>query len=518
VQDRELSTAPQSARASSPAPPAACDHALLELQGRIGNRAVSRMLARGVSAERLGARPSSVRLLLRDDTVAAAAPASAPTQIVFIMGHDKDGFYSVAERFWRARAPGATIVNTARSLVDIINYLNANVPGPVRELDIVSHANEDGTLSFGVDSHDQNHKMPFIELKEALHPPNGSPSRIPALQHGQVDGHTMIEIKGCNIGRSTDMLDLLDEAFGGAGLVQAPTHEQGYGYDFQIADMARQQIESLIRSDAERHHPAPPPVDPLLSGPDRAAAQSERARLLQERARAIQAEISSRRGEVTREVEWQGVNESLSGPELSHPGIDPLDHDFIVAEVDRLYGHLSSGQRARLVAELERAQRTETVRPISYILATPTTVAHATRFWREPLAENGFTVQHLLAVDRAVSGGDVVVNAEVSGQFRGPPTRPGTLTLTSSTPTDERIIEDGRGRVANPEHFTWDLEETPAPNGTVERAARGRRRRAYLHHRSLDAGPMDHFWIEPGTPEFFGSSDMPRPAPAAFAP
>jgi hypothetical protein len=63
----------------------------------------------------------------------------------------------------------------------------------------------------------------YPELVEAVQ------SRTQALAlHGQIDAGTTIRIKGCSLGRSREMVELLDRAFGGEGRVIAPTHPQEY--------------------------------------------------------------------------------------------------------------------------------------------------------------------------------------------------------------------------------------------------------------------------------------------------
>lgn len=480
--------------------------AILALQRAAGNRATARLLRQPAPAGAGTATPTAV-------------PAASRQRIVFLMGRDSVGFYHYAERFWRVREPNATFVTTARSLADIIDWLNANVTNPVGRIYIVTHANEDGTLSFGVDSSDQDHHMPYVELRDALHPPDGSASTLPRLRHNQAD-NAIVDIKGCNIGRSPAMLDLLKEAFGGRAAVYAPTHEQVYGYDGWIAEQARLQSESLIRSEEERNHPVPDAVDPRLTGAARTEAVRERARLMAERTRAIEAAIRARRPEVRAEMEAQGTFEALSGPEVQQAGTAAIAATEVRAEVDRLYPHLSDRQRTQLTRDLVAAQRVQSIRPMTYTLAAPTTVAHVNSFWGQTLAQHHFRVGRIVSVNRAAQGDTVVVTVEVTGRYTEPgePARDGSMTLTSESPSDAAIITEGRARVANPEAYAWDLEEVAGVNGIVRRAARGRRMRGYLHHRSLDSGPHDHFQIEGGNLDYFGTSGLPPRRAAVAAP
>ncbi|WP_447979264.1 eCIS core domain-containing protein [Candidatus Nitrospira bockiana] len=152
--------------------------------------------------------------------------------IVFIMGVDKNPkknpFYREAAKYFKAMLPNATLVNdnAHRSLESVFEYLREKGER-VANLYLVSHANEDGTLSFKLRKSDKagDPHVQYGELNRAL-------SEEPALfdlPKGIIDEQTRIYIKGCNIGRSTSMLDALDKAFGGEGKVIAPTHKQVFG-------------------------------------------------------------------------------------------------------------------------------------------------------------------------------------------------------------------------------------------------------------------------------------------------
>jgi hypothetical protein len=97
----------------------------------------------------------------------------------------------------------------------------------VANLYLVSHANEDGTLSFKLRAGDKSTDphVQYGDLSRAL----ADDAALFNLPKGVIDPSTRIYIKGCNIGRSTRMLDALDRAFGGAGTVVAPTHKQVFG-------------------------------------------------------------------------------------------------------------------------------------------------------------------------------------------------------------------------------------------------------------------------------------------------
>jgi len=175
----------------------------------------------------------------RDDELVQTKPLSAFIQragddkgpprkdYVFLMG-STGGFYVAAKKFFKMQHPEAEIIPLAdASLAGIFAKLRqlATDEHPVGNLYIVSHANVDGTLSFGLTKKDKDKQTTFGELKNAL---ANSPNLF-AL-NGGVDAQTKIHIKGCNIGRNLDMLNALDEAFGKDVAVDAPTHKQGYEY------------------------------------------------------------------------------------------------------------------------------------------------------------------------------------------------------------------------------------------------------------------------------------------------
>jgi hypothetical protein len=124
--------------------------------------------------------------------------------------------------------PNATLVNDDRhrSLESVFDYLRDRGE-LVANLYLVSHANEDGTLSFKLRQSDRNADphVQYGDLTTAL----SNEAGLFQLPKGVIDRNTRIYVKGCNIGRSTRMLDALDRAFGGEGTVVAPTHKQVFG-------------------------------------------------------------------------------------------------------------------------------------------------------------------------------------------------------------------------------------------------------------------------------------------------
>lgn len=208
-------------------------------------READAMSAWAAARNPLQARPAINRYAaLRAPARKPAPPAPAPQgkprrrlNLVFIMGADSrkspNRFYTAAHAYFETRVPNDALIDDAqhRNLASVFDYLRTLNPreAAIGNLYLVSHANEDGTLSFPLTASEEDRKLGkagFPQLRQAL---EKQPEMF-ALPPGLVDANSIIHIKGCNIGRSTEMLDQLDQAFGGKGSVTAPTHKQEYGY------------------------------------------------------------------------------------------------------------------------------------------------------------------------------------------------------------------------------------------------------------------------------------------------
>ncbi|MDM0035636.1 DUF4157 domain-containing protein [Variovorax sp. J22P271] len=147
---------------------------------------------------------------------------------VFIMGKDArksdNKFYAEAKKFFKAEYAGATMVEDVRDL-DGINQRINDGGKPVANLIIVSHAHPDGTLQFSLDAKDATPgRVEYAELKKA-----NQAGGITPPQPDLVGFWTNVLIRGCNLGRSEEMLGEVRTAFGGSARVIAPTHGQRYG-------------------------------------------------------------------------------------------------------------------------------------------------------------------------------------------------------------------------------------------------------------------------------------------------
>ncbi|GAA4369808.1 hypothetical protein [Agromyces bauzanensis] len=211
------------------------DHDLVALARLAGNASVARLVDRSL-------------LRLQRDDAGAAQPTAAPSPPkprhtwVFIMGADPPGsknpFFTHAETFYQARygsVANAHIVSVT-TLEAVLSTVTAD-GNPIDLLLIVSHGHPDGRLMFdlGVTPDAPPHtRLPMSKT-------NGTPTQYDttkdAAEQGKlttvpaevIDDQTKIVIKGCNIGRSTRMVGVLKDVFGGRAAVTGSTHAQEFG-------------------------------------------------------------------------------------------------------------------------------------------------------------------------------------------------------------------------------------------------------------------------------------------------
>jgi hypothetical protein len=475
---------------------------------------------------------------------AEAAPPAAPEtprpNYVFIMGADDRGsrnpFYAMALDYYRTQQPGATFVTDQRSLSGVLGWLAGHGSDPIGEIFLVSHANEDGTLSFGLDAADRDGHLTVRELREALHPAGGGASRLPSVAR-RIDARTRVHIKGCDIGRTQAMLELVDEAFGGAGTVDAPTHEQVFGNDPTLARRAREAFRERVRAG----HPLPPEIDPALRGAARTRALAERRTALRERDAAIRAELRERRPEEDAAADQAGHYTALSGPMFQRPGTQLFSARELQPEVDRLYGHLPLRRRQRLVQQLitpdgrrepargrlstvgQHGQRVDRFREV-FVFPEPRSVAEANASQGAWLRRDGVTLTSVGPTrSTSVTGGETL-EIPLTGTQRTPDGRvpwSGSVTAGSAAepiPTQAVLDAQARRNCPNPDRYQWRFDETHAGGQTTRRMI-GERVLAYLHHGSLDAGDHEHFNPATSDRNFYASSTFaPAGAPAGGGP
>jgi hypothetical protein len=492
------------------------------LQRAIGNRATAQLLRKD--------KPKA-------DTKAAPAPPPKPPPVkapskprpdyVFIMGEDPkparrgqpiaNPFYTIALKYWKVHLPNATIVEDKRDLDSVLTYL-AGGSDPIGNVYIVSHANEDGTLAFGVDAGDTDHHTTVPELREALHPKRGR-STLSSVK-SRVDSQTRIHIKGCDIGRTQAMVELIDEAFGGLGKVSAPTHEQRYGIDDALEADARKKFHDEIAA----KYAAIPELDKELKGQARVKAKRERDKLVQKRLADIAAEEKSRRAEADERAILASHYEAFSGPMFQRPGTQLYTVKELEPELKRLYPHLDDKRRAALAAALvaankspandQHGQRVIRAEPLTFTDTDPRNLAEAQRVFAKDLRAARFTPK-TFARTKDVDGEEFTLRIELEGKTPGG--EGSRIFTTGAAPTDAALLKQGKAEMPNPGAYTWRIEEKHDPSGTTKRTVVGERVLAYLHHESLDVKPHEHFTRPETDKDFFTTStfgDPPPPKPA----
>lgn len=194
---------------------------LVALQRAIGNRGMasllrSRMLTRSPNGP-----------LAKPEVGGPEAPAGkGRIDLVFIMGDPaKDKFYGSAHQYYKKAYPKAKMITNVRTLEDVIKVADGST-APINNLFLVSHGNAEGTMYFKLTGKSQQGMILHETLLDDL---SAAKSVLPVANTRVLDEQTTVRIKGCNVGRSTRMLNLLDRAFGGKVTVIAPTHSQLFG-------------------------------------------------------------------------------------------------------------------------------------------------------------------------------------------------------------------------------------------------------------------------------------------------
>ncbi len=478
-------------------------------------------------------------------TPAPAGPTTKPAprqDFVFIMGEDRadnpNKFYTAALRYYKAHLPNATFITSIRNLTDLLNQLNTSAKAPIGNLYIVSHANEDGTLSFGLDKASEGKRTGVLEMKAALHPKGGGKSTLPDVS-SVIDGQTMIHIKGCDIGRTQAMVELIDEAFGGAGTVTAPTHEQRFSFDPDIATAEGRRVETAGLKAFEAQHPLPPmppPIDKSLKGDALKQAQKERDKALAERKQAvkdrpgeIKAERARIRPEVEKAAELAGNVEAFSGPMFQRPGTTLFTKDELTPQVAKLYGHLDEKRQADIVSRLVKAdtrgaeasiigqegQRVQ-MQKFPFPFPDPKNATEANKVFGEKFRADHFVAKDIVSVEE--KGSQRIFN--IAGRTSAPGQKPVEETVTVPAdlpPADAELIARGKAKVTNPERYQWRVETTHNSDGTSIKSAIGERAITYLHHGNLDVGPHQPFDRPESDPNFFATSTFAPPAATAPA-
>ncbi|MCB0120858.1 MAG: hypothetical protein KDE58_01380, partial [Caldilineaceae bacterium] len=168
----------------------------------------------------------------------AAAPVGDRPSITFVMGQEPQNapnqFYNSATGFFTLNPAGA-LEGALRSLREVRDHLDNHLPAvqnaagdqlPWGEINIVVHANAYGGLSIPVLPGDEVAHP--VSLQRAVNDGDFQP-----LSDRVVDSRTVIQMRGCALGNTPEMLRLLSTSFGGTNTrqrpaVRAPKHLQGY--------------------------------------------------------------------------------------------------------------------------------------------------------------------------------------------------------------------------------------------------------------------------------------------------
>ncbi len=483
----------------------------------------------GVDATNLAARTAQIEAALKK------VGAKARKDYVFIMGTDRAGqpnqFYAAARAYYRAKLPDATMIDDRNNLEAVLTYVASVVKEPVNSVYLVSHANEDGTLSFPLNASDTDNKTAAAELKAALRPAAGK-TALPDVRKN-IDVYSSIRIKGCDIGRTQQMVELLDEAFGGEGDVTAPTHEQHYGFDDALSKKASKEFREGV---AAEH--AKPELDAALLKKNPVKAKANQKAAMKKWHGEVMADIASKSAEETAAVEKASVLQEFSGPMFQRPGTTLYVAADLKPEVATLYTQLTEKEQGALVKALiapdkrpaaqqqtqgtytQQGQRLDRKRLDFDLVPELKTLKQALTIFKEDesIKEDGWAPSKLLSAGRDATGTTVAVEIERQRRVKGQKApEKDTWSWSKQVKTADELIASSKTRIGNPERYSWRLDETNVA-GMTRLTAVGERVMTYLHHRPLrkkGGGPFDR---PESDPRFFARSTFSAPPPPQPAP
>ena len=433
---------------------------------------------------------------------APAAPEVPREDYVFIMGQDppKTGnpFYTEARKFFTVHYPKATMVTTVRTLEGLLSHIETKIAKPIGNLYVVSHGNQDGTLSFGLNDadmkRDPNHptsihgdsRLSPMEVRNALHPASGE-SLLPAVGD-KIDAKTTIHIRGCDLGQNKEFVNLIDEAFGGKGRVVASTHEQVYGEDSVLGKSAKAQAKKAI----EDSEPMPAAVDPTIKDKaEKGKATKARTQALKDRQARIDQKLAASKGDIETAGKLAQTYEAMSGVVMQRPGTSLFSEAEVKAEIDRRYKHLSDKQRAAFVKTIVKTQRVETKVIPRFKADVPVTQAQARNTFAGQLAAENFRPDKkrdvVIKVEQQKDGTEKHTYRffDASGAWQEP--------FVEGIPVkDDQILKEAQADFPNPTSYTWEIvRKQDGPRLTISAVAK--RVFVDLHHQSLDAKAHDPF-------------------------
>ncbi|MEQ1907480.1 MAG: DUF4157 domain-containing protein [Vicinamibacterales bacterium] len=443
---------------------------------------------------------------------APAAPEVPRDDYVFIMGQDPpktaNPFYSEARKFFAIHYPKATMVTTVRTLEGLLGHIETKIAKPIGNLFVVSHGNQDGTLSFGLNAadlvRDPNHptsihgdsRLSPMEVRDALHPASGK-SLLPSVGD-KIDAKTTVHIRGCDLGQNKEFVNLIDEAFGGKGRVVASTHEQVYGEDSVLGKAAK----AKAKKDIEDSEPMPAAVDPAIK--DKAAkkaATNARAKALKERQARIDQKLAASKGDIETAGKLAQTYEAMSGVVMQRPGTTLFSEAEVKAEINRRYGHLSDKQRAAFVKAIVKSQKVETKVIPRFKEVVPVTQAQARNTYAGQLAAARFTPDKkqdvAITVDKEKDGTEKHTYRffDAAGGWQ-------EFSVEGIPVNDDQILKEAQADFPNPTSYTWEVSRKQ-DGARLTISAVAKRVFVDLHHQSLDAGAHDPFSPDEDNPIFY---------------
>ena len=213
------------------------------IRNNAARRRTWEQLVQGTEELLIGAGTRARQANITDQSI----PGRRDQDYAFLMGGAERGgarnqFYRTAGDFYRGKV-GRGHLFTRGSLEEVLDWIRDRarpfkrhgdpVP-PLGTIYVVSHANRAGFLSCRMTRRGgagfYGFQLAAAVTPGGYDPGNGRVERLEPLgQDEGVDSWTRIFIRGCDVGRDTDMLNALRTAFGGEALVHAPKEAQYYG-------------------------------------------------------------------------------------------------------------------------------------------------------------------------------------------------------------------------------------------------------------------------------------------------
>jgi hypothetical protein len=208
------------------------------LQTTAGNAAVTRMLQRQQAPASAGAPQIAPEAVVKPLVLPmpwelgpqeSREPWPDPNAYVFIMGAEDDKTLKLAMTHYQLKSDLLTKIYTPKdfnpTLAGMFDVLS-KVKVPLREITIVSHGGGEGTMHFAADAKDKDKQTTPAELRAAVRG-----GKLAALPPGVVTKDTKIRLRACYVGNNQDVVELMDEAFGGEAVVTAAKVKVGYAGD-----------------------------------------------------------------------------------------------------------------------------------------------------------------------------------------------------------------------------------------------------------------------------------------------